>query len=151
MILLSNRSANTYTERRYRRVNRRTYVVEILLIFAASLVVEVAFERLGLPEFWVDAALTVLLLFLIGRAFAGRSHDMGRTDNWTLIPLAVFSGGWLVAAFWHEAPLWVEVIAHLAWALALFTPLLFRGSEGENQFGASPEEAVELKVIANVG
>lgn len=151
MILLGQRSAISSTERRYRRTNRKTYIVEILLIFGASLLAEFAFDQLGLPEHWADLVLTAILLFLIGRAFAGRSHDIGRTDNWTVIPLTVFSAGWLVAVFWHEAPLWVEIVAHLAWALALFTPVMFRGDKGENRFGSAPEDAIELKVIANVG
>ena len=93
MILLGHRTPVNETERRYRRVNRKTYVVEVLLIFGASLLVEFALERLGVPSLWVDLVMTGALLFLVARALAGRSHDMGLTDNWTLIPLAVFSAG----------------------------------------------------------
>ena len=151
MIRLGQRSAISETEKRHRRTNRKTYVVEILLVFAVCLAAGFIFDQLGLTERWVDFVLTALLLFLIGRAFAGRTHDIGQTDYWTLIPLAVFSAGWLVAVFWQEAPLWVEIVAHFAWALVLFAPLLFRGNEGENKFGSPPEDAIELKVIANVG
>lgn len=151
MILLGNRSARTNVERRFRRINRRTFVVEVLLIFFVTLAVEFILDRFGIPELWVDVGMTTLLLFLVGRAFAGRTHDLGRTDQWTLLPFAVFAGGWLVALFWTDAPFVVEIIAHLAWASALVTAALLRGNQGENKFGSSPDEAVELKVIANVG
>lgn len=151
MILLGRRTATTEREKRYRRTNRKTYVVEILLVFAVSLLAEFVFDRLGFAGYWVDLALTALLLFLVGRAFAGRTHDIGRTDNWTLIPIVIFSAGWLVPVFWEGAPLWVEVTGRLIWVLALITPVLIRGDEGENQFGSPPENAIEWKVIANVG
>ena len=151
MILWGNRSANSETERRYRRTNRITYVVEILLVFAVSLLAEFAFELLGFSGPWVDLSLTALLLFLVGRAFAGRTHDIGRTDNWTLIPIVLFSAGWLLPVFWDGAPTWVEISGRLIWVLALMTPVFFKGDEGENQFGAPPQNAIEWKVIANVG
>ncbi len=151
MILLGRRSAASDRETRYRRTNRKTYVVEILLVFAVSLLAEFVFEQLGLTGPWVDLVLTALLLFLVGRAFAGRTHDIGRTDNWTLIPIVIFSAGWLVPVFWDGAPLWVEVTGRLIWVMALITPVLFKGDEGENQFGSPPENAIEWKVIANVG
>ncbi len=151
VILLGNRSASTSVERRFRRTNRRTFVVEVLLIFGLILLTEFVFEQLGVSHMWVDIGMAVLLLFLIGRAFAGRSHDLGRNDAWTILPLAVFAGGWLVVLFWHEAPLAVEMISHLAWASALVTVALLRGNKGKNKFGSAPEDAVELKVIANVG
>lgn len=151
MILLGRRTATTEREKRYRRTNRKTYVVEILLGFAVSLLAEFVFDRLGLTGPWVDLGLTALLLFLVGRAFAGRSHDIGRTDNWTLIPIVLFSAGWLVPVFWDGAPTWVEISGRLIWVLALISPVLFKGDEGENQFGSPPENAIEWKVIANVG
>ncbi|MYF79824.1 MAG: hypothetical protein F4180_08285, partial [Chloroflexi bacterium] len=117
MILLGRRTATTEREKRYRRTNRKTYVVEILLVFAVSLLAEFAFDRLGLTGPWVDLGLTALLLFLVGRAFAGRSHDIGRTDNWTLIPIVLFSAGWLVPVFWDGAPAWVEISGRLIWVL----------------------------------
>ena len=151
MILLGRRSPTTERESRYRRTNRKTYVVEILLVFAVSLLAEFVFDRLGLTGRWVDLGLTALLLFLVGRAFAGRTHDIGRTDNWTLIPIVIFSAGWLVPVFWEGAPPWVEVSGRLIWVLALITPVLIKGDEGENRFGSPPENAIEWKVIANVG
>ena len=151
MILLGRRSATSESERRYRRTNRKTYVVEILLVFAVSLLAEFVFDRLGLTGRWVDLGLTALLLFLVGRAFAGRTHDIGRTDDWTLIPIVIFSAGWLVPVFWDGAPPWIEVTGRLIWVLALIMPVLFKGDEGENRFGSPPENAIEWKVIANVG
>ena len=121
------------------------------LILGVTLLIEFALDQFGVSEMWIDIPMTLALLFLIGRAFLGRSHDLGRTDEWTLLPLAIFAGGWLVALFWTEAPFAVEVLAHLAWALALVTPVLIRGNEGENRYGSSPESAIELKVIANSG
>ena len=56
MIFLGRRSATTESETRYRRTNRKTYVVEILLVFAVSLLAEFAFDRLGLTGRWVDLA-----------------------------------------------------------------------------------------------
>ena len=151
MMFLGRRSATTESERRYRRTNRKTYIVEILLVFTVSLLAEFVFDRLGLTGRWVDLGLTALLLFLVGRAFAGRTHDIGRTDNWTLIPIVIFSAGWLVPVFWEGAPAWVEVTGRLIWVLALIMPVLFKGDEGENRFGSPPENAIEWKVIANVG
>lgn len=151
MILLGQRSASTNVERRFRRINRRTFVIEVLLIFVVTQLIEFVLDRVGVSEIWVDIGMTTLLLFLVGRAFAGRTHDLGRTDQWTLLPLAVFAVGWLSALFWTDAPLAVEIVAHFAWASALVTVALIRGNAGENKFGSAPEEAVELKVIANVG
>lgn len=151
MNLLGLRSATTDREKRYRRTNRITYVVEILLVFAVSIMVEFAFDRLGLTGWWIDLGLTALLLFLVGRAFAGRTHDIGRTDNWTMIPIVLFSVGWLVPVFWDGAPAWVEVSGRLIWVLALISPVLLKGDEGDNQYGAPPENAIEWRVIANVG
>ncbi len=151
MILLGNRTAVTEVEKRHRRTNRRTYVVEVLLIFGASLLIEFAMDRLGVSESWVDLALTLALLFLVARAIAGRSHDLGLTDDWTLIPLAVFAGGWLVSVFWTNAPIMFEVAAHFMWALAIVSPAFLRGNNGENRFGSAPSDAVELNVIGNVG
>ena len=151
MILLGQRSANTNVERRFRRTNRRTFVIEVLLIFGVTQLIEFVLDRIGVSELWVDVGMTTLLLFLVGRAFAGRTHDLGRTDQWTLLPLAVFAAGWLSAMFWIDAPIAVEIVAHLAWAAALVTVALLRGDTGENKFGSAPEEAIELKVIANVG
>ena len=151
MNLLGRRSATSESETRYRRTNRKTYVVEILLVFAVSILAEFAFDRLGLTGRWVDLSLTALLLFLVGRAFAGRTHDIGRTDNWTLIPIVIFSAGWLVPVFWDGAPPWIEVTGRLIWVLALIMPVLFKGDEGENRFGSPPENAIEWKVIAPVG
>lgn len=151
MNLLGLRSATTDTEKRYRRTNRITYVVEILLVFAVSIMVEFAFDRLGWTGWWIDLGLTALLLFLVGRAFAGRTHDIGRTDNWTMIPIVLFSVGWLVPVFWDGAPAWVEVSGRLIWVLALISPVLLKGDEGDNQYGAPPENAIEWRVIANVG
>ena len=151
MILLGNRTAVTEVEKRHRRTNRRTYVVEVFLIFGASLLIEFAMDRLGVSEIWVDLALTLALLFLVARAIAGRSHDLGLTDDWTLIPLAVFAGGWLVSVFWTNAPIMFEVAAHFMWALAIVSPAFLRGNNGENRFGSAPGDAVELKVIGNVG
>jgi uncharacterized membrane protein YhaH (DUF805 family) len=91
------------------------------------------------------------MLFLVARAIAGRSHDLGLTDDWTLIPLAVFAGGWLVSVFWSNAPIMFDVAAHFMWALAIVSPAFLRGNNGENRFGSAPRDAVELKVIGNVG
>lgn len=151
MILWGNRSANTDREKRYRRTNQLTYVVEILLVFAVSIMAEFAFDHLGFSGPWVDLGITALLLFLVGRAFAGRTHDIGRTDNWTLIPIVLFSAGWLLPVFWDGAPTWVEITGRLLWVLVLIAPALFKGDEGENKYGAPPENAIEWKVIANVG
>lgn len=151
MILLGRRTATNEQEKRYRRTNRKTYVVEILLVFAVSLIAEFVFDRLGLTGLWVDLALTALLLFLVGRAFAGRTHDIGRTDNWTLIPIVVFSAGWLLPVFWDGAPPWIEITGRLIWVLALIAPVFLKGDQGENRFGSPPENAIEWKVIANVG
>ncbi len=151
MILLGNRSAGTNVERRFRRTNRRTFVIEVLLIFCLTQVSIFVLERFGVEHIWIDIGMAALLLFLIGRAFAGRTHDLGRNDMWTIPPLAVFAAGWLVALYWSEAPIAVEIIAHLGWASALVTVALIRGNRGENKFGSSPEKAVELKVMANVG
>ncbi|MCY4475460.1 MAG: DUF805 domain-containing protein [Chloroflexi bacterium] len=151
MILLGHRTAVTEVERRHRRTNRRTYVVEVLLIFAVSLAVEFALDRLGVAGLWVDLLLASLLLFLVARAFAGRTHDLGRTDYWTIIPLLIFAGGWLTSFFWADAPLAIEIASHLAWSVALVSVAFVKGNEGENRFGAAPEDAIELKVITNVG
>jgi uncharacterized membrane protein YhaH (DUF805 family) len=151
MILLGHRTAATEVEKRHRRTNRRTYVVEVLLIFGASFLIEFALDRLDVPGLWVDFALALPLLFLVARAFSGRTHDFGRTDNWTLIPLIVFAGGWLTSALWPDAPLAVEIVSHLAWSIALVSVAFIKGNEGENRYGSAPAEAVELKVIANVG
>ena len=151
MIFLGHRSASTDVERRHRRTNRRTYVVEVLIIFALTMLIELALDRLGVDHLWVEIALASLLLFLIARAFSGRTHDLGKTDYWTFIPLLVFAGGWLTTFFWSDAPLAVEIVSHLAWSMALVSVAFIKGNEGENRYGAAPEEAVELKVIANVG
>ena len=121
------------------------------MIFAVSFLIEFALDRLGIYGLWVDSLMAALLLFLVARAFAGRSHDLGRTDYWTIIPLAVFAGGWLTSLFWADAPLAIEILSHLAWSVALVSVVFIRGDQGENRYGSAPEEAVELKVIANVG
>ena len=155
MILLGDRTAVSDLEKRHRRTNRRTYFVEVILILGLilgnTLLVEFAFDQFGVSDMWIDIPMTLALLFLIGRAFLGRSHDLGRTDEWTLLLLAMFAGGWLVALFWTEAPFAVEALAHLTWVLAIVAPALIRGNEGENRYGSSPESAIELKVIANAG
>ena len=121
------------------------------MIFAVSFLIEFALDRLGVDGLWVDLILAALLLFLVARAFAGRTHDLGRTDYWTIIPLIVFAGGWLTSFFWADAPLAVEIVSHMAWSMALVSVAFVKGNEGENRYGSAPEEAVELKVIANVG
>ena len=151
MLLLGHRNLIGEVERRHRRTNRRTYFVEILLVFCATLLLEIGAERLGFPGLWIEIPMTAGLLFLVGRAISGRSHDYGRTDEWTLLLLVVFSIGWLIALFWDSIPLAVELAAHLVWSMALFVPLMFKGDVGENSFGSSPEKAIELNVIANVG
>ena len=151
MILLGNRTAVSEVETRHRRTNRRTYVVEVLLIFALSLAAQSALDRFGVPGIWVDLGRALPLLFLVVRAFSGRTHDIGRTDNWTLIPAAIFAGGWLTSVFWADAPLVVEVVSYIAWSMALVSVAFIKGNEGDNRFGSAPDGAVELKVIANVG
>ncbi len=121
------------------------------MIFAASFLIEFALDRLGVGGLWVDLMLATLLLFLVARAFSGRTHDLGRTDYWTIIPLVVFAGGWLTSFFWADAPLAVEIVSHLAWSVALVSVAFVKGNEGENRYGSAPEEAIELRVIANVG
>ncbi len=121
------------------------------MIFAFSLLIEFAFDRLGVSGLWTDLLLALLLLFLVARAFSGRTHDLGRTDYWTIIPLVVFAGGWVTTFFWTDAPLAVEIVSHMAWSIALVSVAFVKGNEGENRYGSAPEEAVELKVIANVG
>lgn len=151
MILLGQRTAVTEVEKRHRRTNRRTYVVEVLIIFAISFLFEFALNRIGIGERWSELLLAALLLFLVARAFAGRTHDLGRTDYWTIIPLVIFAGGWLTSFLWADAPLAVKIVSHLAWSMALVSVAFIKGNEGENRYGSAPEEAVELKVIANVG
>ncbi len=151
MLLIGHRNPVSEVEKRHRRTNRRTYFVEVLLVFCATLLVEFAIRRLGVPALWIEIPMTVVLLLLVGRAIAGRSHDYGRTDEWTLLLLVVFSVGWMVAMFWDSAPLALEVVAYFVWSLALFVPLMFKGDEGKNRFGSPPGESIELNVITNVG
>ena len=151
MLFLGQRTAVSEVEKRHRRTNRRTYVVEVLLVFAIILSIQFALDRLGVAGLWLEMLLAFLLLFLVARAFSGRTHDLGRTDYWTIIPLVIFAAGWLTSFFWADAPLVVEIASHLAWSMTLVSVALIKGDEGENRYGSAPEEAVELKVIANVG
>ena len=151
MTPIEQRTAVSKVKKRHRRSNRRTYVVEILLIFCSALLLKFIMTRLGVPNLWVDILMTIALLFFIARALAGRSHDYGRTDEWTLLLFTIFTGGWLVTLFWDAAHNAVEIVAYLAWIFALLVPVLFKGDEGRNQFGSPPQGTVELNVIANVG
>ena len=141
----------TEIEIRHRRVNRRTYAVEVLVIFAAYLAIDFSLQRLGLSLDWVDIVLTAVFCLYIARAFSGRMHDIGRSDYWTALPLGIFLIGWLVPSYWHDAPLWAEVAAPSLWFAALLSPILFEGDHGINRFGRPPSASVELAKITNVG
>jgi uncharacterized membrane protein YhaH (DUF805 family) len=151
MVTIGHRKPANEVERRHRRTNRKTYLIEVASIIGAMLLIEFALHRFGVPDLWIQVATIPGLLLLIGRAFLGRSHDLGRTDEWTLVPLAIFAAGWLVPRLWTEVPLAVEAFAHIAWVSALVVPALFRGNEGENRFGTPPEDTVEVKMITNFG
>ena len=132
-------------------MNRRTYVVEVLVIFAAYLAIGFALQSLGWSHAWLDVALTAALFLYIARAFSGRTHDIGHTDYWTILPLGMFLTGWLIQLLWNDAPSWAELAAHSVWIVSLLIPLMFEGSDGTNQFGRAPAPAVELKKITNIG
>ena len=150
MKIFGNRTGLTEMEKLYRRTNRRTFVVEVLLIFAIVFSFRWVINRIGVSALWVDILLVSILLVLISRAFAGRSHDLGRSDFWTFIPVVLFAAGCLTAFFWTGAPVAVQIISYLLCGIALVSVALMKGDQGENRFGASPEEAIELKVIGNM-
>ena len=145
------RTATCEVERSHRRTNRRTYVTEIALVFGVIYLAVILLDRLEVQGLWFDLLLSAVFVFLIGRALAARNHDLGRTDEWVLIPLAGFTIGWVVHFFWHDAPVIVSVLGYTVSAVALLVPAFIRGDTDVNRYGSCPEESIEPRVIANVG